>query len=558
MKKNRLSYILVSVLLSGALSSCSDFLDLKDPNHFTTENFWKDKADAESALAAAYSPIKFQMEGYYGAFNGWLNLNSRGDDIFTITNEEQSMWNIANFQNSATTGNDPFGALYSGIQRANIVLRYLNDVPASGITKEDQLMIRGEALVLRAYQYFLLVTNYGEVPLRLIPSNEDVPNKPASTKELIWESIETDLKAAINECNLPVSRSAEQKGRLERGAAITILAKVYATQHKYEEAKNLLKTLMETSYGTGKRYQLMENYADNFTTARENNPESVFELQYNSSDGANWGNEGGINLGSSLAQFVGPAVSGGWAKLMPSAFMVSEFTKEIRGTDSNVVDSKYDKRIYASMFFTPDEYGDWVSEENGWYDGTYYGGIFTMNQLWDGNAAKMAGGAPVFTVSQSTGAQTGKFLLKKYTAYYVTSRSADNMANKEGTANNVRAIRFAETLLLYAEACAKTGDTGQANWALNEIRQRAGLPEKNFGQADLMKEIEHQCLLEFFGEGHRFDDLKRWYTASQIRMIFKENDKQGADNFREKHFYYPIPSGELNNNAAMKQNDLWK
>lgn len=73
-----------------------------------------------------------------------------------------------------------------------------------------------------------------------------------------------------------------------------------------------------------------------------------------------------------------------------------------------------------------------------------------------------------------------------------------------------------------------------------------------------MKEIERQCLLEFFGEGHRFDDLKRWYTPSQIKMIFKANDKQGADNFKEKHQYYPIPMGELNNNAAMVQNPLWR
>lgn len=59
-------------------------LNLSDPNHFTESNFWKDKADAESALAAAYSPIKGAMYGYFSAFDGWLNLNGRGDDIFTI------------------------------------------------------------------------------------------------------------------------------------------------------------------------------------------------------------------------------------------------------------------------------------------------------------------------------------------------------------------------------------------------------------------------------------------------------------------------------------------
>ena len=580
MKKNWLSYMLVSALLSGALTSCSDsFLDLKDPNHFTNENFWKDKADAESALAAAYSPIKYQMNGYYGAFDGWLNLNSRGDDIFTILNEEASMWDIATFQNSATTGNDPYGALYTGIQRANIVLRYIDNVPASGITESDRATIKGEALTLRAYQYFLLVNNYGDVPLRLVPSNEDDSDKKASPASEIWTQIENDLLTAIKDGNLPESRPAEQKGRIERGAAITILGKVYATQHKYTEAKTLLKGLIDSSYSyfdgsnPGKRYRLMENFVDNFTTANENNSESVFELQYSSDGDMSWGNEGSISMGSSLAQFIGPAKSGGWAKLMPSAFLVSEFTTETRGdrhkilnekgewvTDPDITaqpDSKYDKRIYGSMFFTPSEYGDWVSEKNGWYNGKFYGGLFTMDDLWTGNASKMAGGAPIFNVSQASGAQIGKFLLKKYTAHYVKSKSADNMGNIEGRANNVRAIRFAEALLLYAEACAKVADKDQANWALNEIRQRAGLPKKDFEQIDLMKEIEHQCLLEFFGEGHRFDDLKRWYTTPQIQMILKGNDKQGAYNFKERNKYFPIPAGELNN-SSVEQNELWK
>ena len=99
MKRNWLSYMCMAALFSGALTSCneSSFLNLSDPNYFTESNFWKDKADAESALAAAYSPIKGAMYGYFGAFDGWLNLNGRGDDIYTIKGEEVPMWNIANF-----------------------------------------------------------------------------------------------------------------------------------------------------------------------------------------------------------------------------------------------------------------------------------------------------------------------------------------------------------------------------------------------------------------------------------------------------------------------------
>ena len=539
MKRNWLSYMCMAALFSGALTSCneSSFLNLSDPNYFTESNFWKDKADAESALAAAYSPIKGAMYGYFGAFDGWLNLNGRGDDIYTIKGEEVPMWNIANFLNSPSTGNDPYGALYSGIQRANIVLRYIDQIPASGITEEDRSMIKGEALFLRGYQYFLLVNNYKEVPLRLIPSNEDETNKAAATEAALWAQVEEDLDNAIK-CNLPVERSTA-KERITKGAAIAMLGKVYATQHKYPEAKQLLGTLLKAPYS----YELMDNFEKNFTNEEEFNKESVFELAYSPDGDYSWSNESGICLGCYIPQFIGPVKSGGWAKLMPNSLIVGEFTKETRPSDA---DTKFDKRMYPSLFFNPEALGDVVKNES------WYGGNYSMEKLWEGNAGKMAGGAPTFSMGD------GKFLLKKYTAYYVNDEAADNMGNKEGKANNVRVMRFAEVLLMYAEACAKTNDVTGASYALKLIRERAGLADKTFTQDQLMDQIEHQCLLEFFGEGHRFDDLKRWYTTNEIKTILKANDKQGADNFQERNRYYPIPTGELNNNSAMQQIDLWK
>ena len=140
-------------------------------------------------------------------------------------------------------------------------------VPATGISEEDRSTIKGEALFLRGFQYFLLVHNYKEVPLRVVPSNEDESN---------------NLKDAIS-CNLPVTRSGDEKGRIEKGAAIAMLAKVYLYQHKYPEAKAQLQLLMNAPYYPG-RYNLIENFAENFTTAKENNEESVFELQYSSDD----------------------------------------------------------------------------------------------------------------------------------------------------------------------------------------------------------------------------------------------------------------------------------
>lgn len=550
MKNKWLSYTCMAALLSGVLVSCdeSKFLDLKDPNHLTEDNFWRNETEAESALATAYSPIKYQMNGYYGAFDGWLNLNSRGDDIFTVLNEEPQMWSIAIFQNSTTTGYDPYGSLFTGIQRANVILKNIDNIPAGSISEEDRSMIKGEALFLRGLQYFYLVQNFKEVPLRLVPSNEDEPNKSAATEAQIWVQAEADLKDAIN-CNLPISRSNDQKGRVEKGAAIAILGKVYLYQHKYEEARQVLQTLMEEPYYPG-RYALMENFADNFTPAKENNAESVFELQYSSDGELSWGNEGGISLGNSIPQFIGPL---GWMKLMPSSFLVGEFAREERPSGS---DTKYDLRMYASLFFNlaevdPDIKNETIKNEK------WYGGSADMDQIWEQTEGKRAGGAPEY------GLADGKFLLKKYTAYWGSDSSSDSMGSKEGKANNLRVVRFAEVLLMYAEACAQTNDLAGAKTALKAIRARAGLNVADsyfsgFDKKQYMEEIEHQNLLELFGEGHRFDDLKRWYTTAEIKTIFKANDKQGADNFQEKYKYYPIPSGELNNNNAMEQTELWR
>lgn len=541
MKKNWLSYICIATLLSGLTTSCDEsrFLNLTDPNHYTEANFWKNKADAESALAAAYSPIKGAMYGYFGAFDGWLNINSRGDDVFTVLGEEIPMYNIATFQNSPSSGNDPYGALYSGIQRANIVLRNIDKIPASGISEEDRSMIKGEALFLRAYQYFLLVNNYKEVPLRLLPSNEDETNKGPATEAALWAQVEEDLKKAIS-LNLPVERSTG-KERITKGAAVAMLGKVYATQHKYQESKSQLSLLLNAPYS----YELIDNFEKNFTNEEELNKESIFELAYSPDGDYSWSNESGICLGCYIPQFIGPVKSGGWAKIMPTSFAVGEFTKELRPNNS---DTKFDKRMYASLFFDPQTYGDKVPNQR------WYGDSHSMDQLWEDNAGKMAGGAPSFNVE----GKEGKFLIKKNTAYYVNDKAADNMGNKEGRSSNLRVMRFAEVLLLYAEACAKTNDPAGANYALKLIRQRAGLQEKTFDQNSLMAEIEHQCLLEFFAEGHRFYDLKRWYSVEEIKTIFKANDKQGADNFQAKHLYYPIPTSELNNNLGMQQIDLWK
>lgn len=539
---------LSAICISIFLLSCSesDFLDLKNPNNFTDKKFWTSKKNAESALATAYEPIQYQMNGWFGATAGYLDQQARGDETWTVLGEELHSWEIATFTNTPDNSKYTYAHLYVGIQRANVILAYIDLVPEPELSKEERESIKGEAYFLRAYQYFLLTNHYKEVPLRKVPSQEETQLGPSSQTDL-WTFVEEDLKKAINS-GLPIKRKKENAGRIERGAAVMLLAKVYATQHKYAEAKPLLEELQKAPY----EYSLMRSYEDNFIPTKEYNNESIFEIVYGEG-GYSWGDGGQNGQGNSLPQWLGTPQSGGWMKLAPSAMIVEEFVKE-RKTASKAQNYKgrhFDERMYTSFYFDTKKCGDTNDESANWYNG-----VASFDKYWEKAwDQKLTKGSPDYP---SVNQQPGKFLTKKYTAFFTDVEQGDQMTYTPGKQNNIRVMRYAETLLLYAETCYKTNDESGANAALAKIRERAGLEPKTFSGQALWNEIEHQNLLEFFNEGRRFEDLKRWYSASEIKQIFIKTKKQGGENFQEKHLFYPIPIQELEINKLMQQNSSWK
>ena len=148
--------------------------------------------------------------------------------------------------------------------------------------------------------------------------------------------------------------------------------------------------------------------------------------------------------------------------------------------------------------------------------------------------------------------------------------------NPGGRVNNFRLIRFAEILLLHAEASIQTGDVSSADADLQRIRNRAGLPEKHFTNGDAaMEEVRRQNLLELAGECNRWFYLTRWYSHAELKALMVERkkdtyqydangnvtgiiDTQNFENLQEKHMYLPIPQSEINTNPMAEQNELWK
>lgn len=535
--------MLSTLLLSLAACNESEFLNLRNPNASTEDVFWLSEKNAYSAIASVYAPLRRQMEGVYGAYTGYQTQNVRADDTWTIVGEEHGTWVLSTFTNTPDQGFYDFGALYTAINRANVFISKIGQTEMDEGKKKQWI---GEVKFLRAYNYFLLVRDWGQVPLRTVSASENSEEAMKGTSPIsdIWALIEQDLKEAKE--HLPVDRPESELGRITKGAAIAMLGKAYNYQKKYTEAETELSLLMQSPY----KYDLVDNPDDNFTEFAEMNKESVFELVYDGAYGGQgtwWHEDGGNTLGIVLQQFYSPEGTGGWFKIMPSAALIDAFMVEERPEGSN---TRFDKRLYTSCYLKPSDFNDSKADE------TWYGGM-TFDDMWEACATKRAKGEPDFPVIDGV---KGRFLMKKFTNFFLDWPQANNMDSSPAHRNNnLRLMRFAEVLLLHAEACIKNGNLVEATKSINRIRQRAGLPTKTWANADeLWDEMVHQKFLELFFECERWYDLKRWYSYEEVKAILEKNKKQGATNFQSKHIYLPIPQGEVNTNTALEQNPDWR
>lgn len=492
---------------------CSkDFLDKKNPNQVTVDDFWKTEADVLAALGATYNQLRNVNTGYWGVRGVELS-NGRGDDFF-IRNDVKDLYSLSTFTNNPDNG--VLGGLWNGsyqsIFKANQILDRVDGVAA--VADEDKVQIKAEAKFLRALNYFILVTNFGDVALRLtIPAGTEEYPIAKSPEAEVWKQIETDLTEAA--ADLPVSWPSEWTGRATKGAATAYLGKAYLYQKKWAVAATTLQTLMQAPYA----YNLTPNYEDNFTVARENNEESVFEIQVQDVGGANpWASTGAEeSIGVTTAQEFAPAEVSGWFEAYPTNKVLNEFRKE------KTKDNDFDPRMYATLV--------WQGQE-----GTFYK-------------------RPISDFFPTEYSFTSRF--KKYQNY-----QNDNEMRGTGGGNytsniNERALRFADVLLMYAEAVTMQGRPAEAYPAVKRIRDRANLPDLPAGytQDQMMAEIRHQRMIEFCREGLRFYDLKRW---GLLQQELNNSDKVGRNFYVPgKHDYYPIPQTELDANPKMEQNDLW-
>ncbi|GAA4799155.1 RagB/SusD family nutrient uptake outer membrane protein [Olivibacter ginsenosidimutans] len=274
MKNLHRTSIIYTLLAVLTLGSCSkNFLAIDPETTANSDNFYKNQEEVEQAVNGAYNILQD-----LGRLHLWLYGEMRSDNTtFQYNNQDRGLETrefIDQFLVDASA--EPIRQFwqlsYQGITRTNDVLARLDEVE---MTDEKRAQYRGEVLFLRAFHYFNLVRQYGGVPLRLAPveSPDSALSKGRAPVEEVYNQIVSDLSSAADNLSNATISSAE-KGRVTEGAARTLLAKVYLTLKKYDEAIDQLRKVSTMGYS------LVTNYADNFSPEKKNGAESIFEIQY--------------------------------------------------------------------------------------------------------------------------------------------------------------------------------------------------------------------------------------------------------------------------------------
>lgn len=497
MKKYIFNTVIGIALFSAVFVSCSDnFVDRDVQYSIDSENFFNAKEDYDKALIAAYDPLQ---STYINVLMGEIasdNTLAGGESPTDVIGFQQ----IDDMIHTPVNDNlkNLWDWMFGGVQRANYILEFKDKIDFEG---KNQVI--AEARFLRAYYHFELVKWFGGIPMngdkRFVPGDETKVSRSSVAE--VYASIESDLIFASQN----LSPNASQTGRATKGAALALLGKAYLYQNKFSEAAVALEQVI-----TSQKYSLVTDYASIFEMNGENGPESVFEVQYTDVEGAGFPclqcSEGNVAVGfSGIRSYKLSPVTPGVPNPNPPPKYTSGFSFNVPTEETYNSFEVGDTRLNASVL----DIVAWNTANK-----TEYG---------KGN--------------EDTGYFNQKYLPR------VRSGQAQGDLNLTNP-NNYRAIRYADVLLMAAEALNRGGinDTKALNY-LNQVRDRA------FGDTNhrissvgsaLTDVIWKERRAEFVGEGFRFFDLVRTGKAAGTINGFKAG----------KNELFPIPLQEIQFSAG--------
>jgi hypothetical protein len=305
---------ILPVILVFTISCSKSFLDNPPLGSQTVDTFYQNEKEAEQSLMAAYyflSPDDWWQMDYFRLVGDVCS-----DDAFkgnSIPSDQRDFGNLATFnitpQNEWLDNYWTF--LYRGIYNANLVISRVPNSPFDNDDLKKQLV--AEAKVLRAFQYFELVKNWGGVILMTDEPTVQDQTKARSTTVEVYNQMIKDLTEAAVDLPTVVNQASDQRGRITQGAALGLLAKVYLYKGDFANAKITAEQIITQGY-----YSLESQFKDVWSVHNRNGKESLFEIQ-SSSDMA-------FDLGTSFSTLTRSRADGGWGFATPSSHL-EEFLK---------------------------------------------------------------------------------------------------------------------------------------------------------------------------------------------------------------------------------------
>ncbi len=579
----RLYYkIMLLVVLGIAISSCKDEFLEEFPKGVVTIDTLSDEDGANLLLIGAYSLIDgFSQGGPGGAgeasATNWVWGDVPSDDMHR--GDQTGGWSAINLIERYEV--DPanpwveglWAANYDGVARANDVLKVLRNA-GDAIPTEEANQIEAEARWLRAWFHFQLQTKIEKIPY----ITEDVDPAEVSNTTDVWDNIEADLQWGIDN---NMDEAPSEVGRASRWVAKALKARVHLFQNEFAQAKPILDDILNNG-----PFVLMDHFYDNHDEEKQNNAESIFEVQYTVNDGA----AGGENAGSDHRTLFprGADVGLCCAYSAPSFDLFNAFKVDANGLP--LLDTFQDDLLLEDYglldteAFTPtavdlDPRVDWTIGRRGipfldW--GPMSGGDWMLDQ---------AGMGPFMNK---------KIMFYKRNFQTISINTPTWSAGLNG--NNWRLFRLSHIILWRAEVAVEENDLGTAMALVNRIRERAQddivmgrISNTTFGSGDPIvidenqpaanynlglytsfpdqdyarKAVRHETRLEFALEGMRFQDLVRWgidaetintYLASEL-----SNGKlpwiQGATYTAGQNDHFPIPQTQLDLQSGVLTQD---
>ncbi|MEJ7674100.1 MAG: RagB/SusD family nutrient uptake outer membrane protein [Chitinophagaceae bacterium] len=501
----------------------------------------------EGLLVGAYGMLDGigiqDSRGWYVGVTNWVYGDVVSDDAYkgTDANDQPQMTEIELWasQPANTYFYYKWLAIYEGVARANDVIKFAGQIPE--LSAADKTNYIGQARFLRGLYHFEAKRMWNKVPF-ISETTTTYDNKAD-----IWPMIAADFKFAYD--NLPATQALV--GKANKWAAGSLLAKALMYDKKFAEAKALYDVIIPQGVTTNnKKYDLQDQYWKNFDIAFENSAEAVFSMQAQAS--------GTVTASAETTYELAYPYGGVWGCCgfyQPSQNLVNAFKVDanglpfLDGSYNNTV-LKNDEGVLASDPFandiaTPlDPRLDWSVGRRGipYYDfGEHPGRSWIRDQPY-----------------------AGPFSPKKHVTKNSDLGGLTNISNFRQTAKNYNIIRFADVLLMAAEAEIEVGSFTKAQEYINRVRKRAAntagfVPNApaNYKIGEYMapfvdkvtarNAVRFERRLELAMEGHRFFDLVRWDIAAEVLNAYfavekdRRTYKRGSAGFTKgKNEYYPI------------------